>query len=178
MRPEFLKIEDFFGRCYYSPNGVYKIIKQSGYGDIDNRESFTRGAIALIKDKKMLFKKEFLRPEGFVVSNTGIVFGYDIALSPNDIKTLFVFNQTGTLVSRIKIHAYPGASAISEDGRYIAFETHLSKFSDSDSLIVVDLQDQKMVLKRLRPVGCIVELKVEAGILDVRLTDRQCKYAF
>jgi len=88
-------IAGFYGMEAYSPNKQYCLFFANGYF---NSAVFVEGMIALIRDKKLLFKRSIRRPHDCHVSNNGIVICSDWLTSSELTGIFLVFDISGGLL--------------------------------------------------------------------------------
>lgn len=148
-----LSIEDitgFYGRKQYSPNKQYCVSYSDGHYENNKWKS---GNIALVKDKKLLFKKKLQRPNDCFVNNDGIVIVCDWLNSDALTGKFLIFNETGEELFSKKTTANLGNCAISDNSQTALFETYNSDTNDGDKIFIVDIPNKKIIHKFERPTA-------------------------
>lgn len=148
-----IDIEDitgFYGRKQYSPNRQYCVSYADGHFENDKCKN---GDIALVKDKKLLFKKKLQRPNDCFVSNDGIVIACDWLNSDALTGKLLIFNETGEELFSKKTTANLGNCAISDNSQIALFETHNSDTNDGDKIFIVDIASKQIIKRFERPAS-------------------------
>jgi hypothetical protein len=147
------RIEDitgFYGNREYSPNGNFCVSFADGHYENDK---WKKGDIALIKDKKLLFKKKLQRPNDFFVSNDGIVIGCDWLNSDALTGKYLIFDSTGEELFAKKTTANLGNCAISENSQIALFETYNSDTNEGDKIFIIDVSQKHIIHKFERPTS-------------------------
>lgn len=148
-----IDIEDitgFYGNKQYSPNRQYCVSYADGHYENDK---WKNGDIALVKDKKLLFKKKLQRPNDCFVSNDGIVIACDWLNSDALTGKFLIFNETGEELFFKKTTANLGNCAISDNSQIALFETHNSDTNDGDKIFIVDIANKQIIKKFERPAS-------------------------
>jgi hypothetical protein len=148
-----ISIEDitgFLGNKEYSPNGDFCVSFIDGHYENDK---WKKGNIALVKDKKLLFKKKLHRPNDFFVSNDGIVIGCDWLNSDALTGKFLILDSTGEELFTKKTTANLGNCAISDNSQIALFETYNSDTNDGDKIFIVDILQKKIINKFERPTS-------------------------
>lgn len=143
-------ITGFYGSKQYSPNKQYCVSYADGHYENDK---WKNGDIALIKDKKLLFKKKLQRPNDCFVSNDGIVIACDWLNSDALTGKFLIFNETGEELFSKKTTANLGNCAISGNSQIALFETHNSDTNDGDKIFIVDIANKQIIKKFERPTS-------------------------
>ncbi|WP_034890597.1 tetratricopeptide repeat protein [Gillisia sp. Hel_I_29] len=161
-------IAGFYGTEKKSPNKNFSIYSRDG---LFRGSKWENGKIALVKNNKLLFKKEIERPHDCIVSNDGIVICCDWSNAESLTGIFYVFDKSGIELFSIRTNANLGNCALSIDSKIAIFETHNSDDNDGDKLFIIDLQDQKILKKLERPISfkeAIIKTKDQKIILTTR----------
>lgn len=134
-------IAGFYGLKTYSSNKIYCITRSSGHFE---NEKWINGKIALIKEEKVLFKKELERPNDCVVSNDGIVICCDWLDSDELIGKFYIFDNMGNQLFSKQTNANLGCCELSLDSKIAIFETHNSNNDDGNKIFIVDIENKKL----------------------------------
>jgi len=165
---EIDKITGFIGTKYYSPDQNFCVSCNSEYF---NRDNWNNGKIALVNDKKLLFKKELERPNNCAISNNGILACCDW-LNSNDLSGKFyVFDQSGGELFSMKTRANLGSCSISENGEIAIVETHNSDNKDGNKLFIINTESSSVINELSRPIPFLTS-KINSDTKTIELIDK------
>ncbi len=103
--------------------------------------------LAVVKGRKLLFKKKVERPNDCHISNNGISICCDW-LSPLKLEGLFlILDKKGQIIFSKKTTANLGKCNISDDGKIAIFRTHSSNTEDSNKMFVIDVEKAVIISK-------------------------------
>ncbi len=143
-------ITGFYGTEEYSSNKKFAVVFADGHYENDK---WKKGQFAVLKDKKLLFKKKIERPNDCQISDNGVSICCDW-LNSDDLEGRFIaFNTTGKEIFSRKTSANLGSCGISNDGKIAVFETYNSDTVDSDQLFIVDLEKGEVINHFERPTS-------------------------
>lgn len=154
-----------------SPNGQYSV----EYYDGRVVHGFRAGYIRLLKQGKVLYKKELERPNGGHVSNNGVVVCCDWLRSEALSGDFLIFDVGGVLIFSYHVTANLGSCGISDDGTFAVFETHNSKTDDGNKIFVVDIDSASIACFERFSSFSEVVIKPEDGVILFVLSG---KYSF
>jgi hypothetical protein len=145
------RIEDiagFYGQQRKSPDSRFIVLSADSY-QLNGKNK--NGQLALLNDKKLLFKISLQRPNDAHVSNNGIVICCDWQNSEALTGKFLVFNSSGEMVFSKKTTANLGNCALSESGLYALFETYGSDTGHSNQVFIVDITNKTILAQFERP---------------------------
>lgn len=128
---------DFFGKCIESENQIYKLCW-----------SMSERSVLFFKNEEILFSFENLFfVKSCDVSNNGysiIAGGYDNDANSHNI---IVCNEYGEIIFKTKIKSRIYNTKISDDGKYVVFQSYNSMLSEDDSgkIFLFDLSNNSEI---------------------------------
>jgi hypothetical protein len=145
------RVEDiagFYGQQRKSPDGRFIVLSADSY-ELNGKNK--NGQLALLSNKRLLFKISLQRPNDAHVSNNGIVICCDWLNSEALTGKFLVFNSSGEMIFSKKTTANLGNCALSENGLLALFETYGSDTGHSNQIFVVDIAQRVILAQFERP---------------------------
>lgn len=176
-----IKAIDFFGQINRSPNGKFVFACQDGDyigGRISGHRASGMGRIILISEGRVLWQREFERPNDGVVADSGHAVVNDCLFSDKLSGAFYVLSPAGDILLEKTFAANLSKCGINGIGTIAwCFTASSYDTQDSEKLFIFSIQPPKILLKIAAMFGGVRDVSFTGDKICV-ITDRGISYEF